>query len=143
MTLWVIDAQFHLANALRSVGIGLATAAWISVLTAHIQVPGDARAYFGVGATLLATAAAQVFWGTWPPSQTVVELLRSYERDILFAARELSGGDAEHARLLAARIAVCAAAALRKEQRMPADHRAWFRCLGRQASEARDQLQVQ
>jgi hypothetical protein len=142
MTVWVIDAQFHLANALRSVGVGLATAAWVSVLTAHIQLPGDVRIYVGVGLSLLATALAQLMWGRSPPSGNIVELLRTYDRDILLAAREASGGNPAHARQIVVWIAVCAAESLRREQRMPADQRAWFRCLGRQAREARDQLQV-
>ena len=39
MTIWVTDAQFHLAHALRSIGVGLATAAWVSVLTAQKSYP--------------------------------------------------------------------------------------------------------
>lgn len=143
MTLWVIDAQFHLANALRSVGVGLATAAWVSVLTAHIQLPGDIRIYVGVGASLLATALAQLLWGGWPPSRNVADLLRTYERDILAVAREEADNHPLRTRELAVKIAACATAEVRKGRRIPAEQRAWFRCLGRQAREARDQLQVQ
>ncbi len=136
MTAWVIDAQFHLASAARSVGVGLATAAWVSVLSAHVEVPSDARTYAGIGASLLATALAQFLSGR-PPSMDVVELLRLHERDILAVARELSPpGDPQTARRLAATIASRAAGALERNARVPSDRRAWFRALARETRQA-------
>jgi hypothetical protein len=121
--------MFHLATALRSVGVGLATAAWVSVLTAHIQLPTEARTYAGIGASLLAAAATHVLFGTRPPSMTVVELLRPLERDILAVAREHAAGDQEKVRYIAAALTARAAADIRHGRRLPGDRRAWFRAL--------------
>jgi hypothetical protein len=129
MRVWLDDSMFHLANALRSVGVGLATAAWVSVLTAHIQLPTDARTYAGIGASLLAAAATHLLFGTRPPSMTVVDLLQPLERDILAVAREHADGDAETIRFIAATLAVRAAADIRHGRRLPRDRRAWFRAL--------------
>lgn len=128
MTLWVIDAEFHLAHALKSVGVGLATAAWVSVLTAHLQLPADWRTYAGIGCSLLATAVAQVFLGR-PPSMDLVAVLRPLERDLLAVARELSQGDREAAQVVASKIAMHATTELQRNGTVPRDARAWFRSL--------------
>lgn len=128
MRLWVDDAMFHLANALRSVGVGLATAAWVSVLTAHVQLPADARTYAGIGASLFAAALTHLFFGSQPPSMTVVDLLKPMERDMLAVARERSA-DPEDVQFVAAALAARAAADIRHGRRVPRDRRAWFRAL--------------
>jgi hypothetical protein len=133
MRIWLDDAMFHLANALRSVGVGLATAAWTSVLSAHLQLPTDVRTYAGIGLSLFAAAATHVFFGARPPSMTVVELLQPLERDILAVARERAGGDGEAVRFLAARVAAQAAVGVRQGARLPRDRRAWLRSLAAQA----------
>ncbi len=60
MSSWASEAALHLAIAVRSVGIGLATAMWLSVLTAHLDLPADARTNIGIGGSALATVVAQV-----------------------------------------------------------------------------------
>jgi hypothetical protein len=124
--------MFHLANALRSVGVGLATAAWTSVLSAHVQLPTDVRTYAGIGLSLFAAAATHLLFGARPPSMTVVELLQPMERDILAVARERAGADPEIVRFLAASVAAHAAAAIRQGVRMPRDRRVWLRALAAQ-----------
>jgi hypothetical protein len=133
MRLWLDDGMFHLANALRSVGVGLATAAWTSVLSAHVQLPTDVRTYAGIGLSLFAAAVTHVIFGARPPSMTVVELLQPLERDILAVARERAGGDAETIRFLAATVAAHAAVGVRQGGRLPRDRRAWLRSLAAQA----------
>jgi hypothetical protein len=115
---------------LKSVGVGLATAAWVSVLTAHLQLPTDVRTYAGIGCSLLATAVAQVFLGR-PPSMDLLEVLRLLERDLLAVAREFcpTPGDPDAVRVVATRIAAQAATALQHSGRVPRDARAWFRAL--------------
>ena len=66
MNRWFTDAQLHLTTAARSVGVGLATAAWMSVVSAHLQLPSDARTYAGIGGSLVATAVAQLLSGRPP-----------------------------------------------------------------------------
>ena len=65
--LWLADAAYHLGHALRSVGCGLAAAAWASVVTAHLELSADLRAYIGIGALGAGVATAQLFGGR-PPS---------------------------------------------------------------------------
>lgn len=133
MRIWLDDGMFHLANALRSVGVGLATAAWTSVLSAHVQLPTDVRTYAGIGLSLFAAALTHIVFGARPPSMTVVELLKPLERDILAVARERAGGDPETVRFLAATVAAHAAAAVRQGVRVPTDRRVWLRSLAAQA----------
>jgi hypothetical protein len=140
MRVWLDDGMFHLANALRSVGVGLATAAWVSVLTAHVQLPAEARAYAGIGASLLAVALTQVFFGSRPPSMSVVELLRPLERDIVAVARERAAGDPETVRGMAASIAAQAAVCIRQGRRVPHDRRAWLRALAERAVSSCEEL---
>ena len=60
MNTWATEAALHLAIAIRGVGIGLATAMWLSVLTAHLDLPADARTNIGIGCSALATILAQL-----------------------------------------------------------------------------------
>jgi len=126
--------MFHLAQALRSVGVGLATAAWASVLTAHLQLSADLRTYAGIGASLLATALTQLLFGGRPPSMTVVDILQPIERDILAVAREQGKGDPEQVRYVAAHVVAQAAAGIRQGRKLPRDRRAWLRSLADQLS---------
>src|SRR5260221_2155278 len=43
--LWVEDLRFHLARALRVVGIGLVAVAWVSVIGSEAHQSSDTRAY--------------------------------------------------------------------------------------------------
>jgi hypothetical protein len=126
--------MFHLAQALRSVGVGLATAAWVSVLMAHLQVSTDVRTYAGIGASLLATALTQLLFGGPPPSMTVVDILQPIERDILVVAREQARGDPEQVRYVAAHVVAQAAARIRQGRRLPRDRRAWLRSLAQDSA---------
>ena|ERR1700687_569581 len=134
MRVWVEDLTFHLARALRVVGIGLAAVAWASVIGSEAQQPADTRAYVQVAAAILAVVIAQWFTSL-PPSATGVDLIRPFERDILAAARDRAGGDAERTRMLATRIATLAVVRIRRGGNLPSDRRAWFRALARLAGE--------
>ena len=128
MTLWVEDLKYHLAMALRTVGIGLAAVAWASVLGSEAQQSADVRAYAQVGAAVLSVCVAQ--WLTaLPPSTSVAQLLRPFARDILTVARERAGGDAERAQLVAGQVTALAAARIRRGANPPRDRRAWLRAL--------------
>lgn len=128
MTIWVEDLKYHLAMALRAVGIGLAAVAWASVLGSEAQLSADVRAYWQVGAAVVSVCIVQ--WLTvLPPSTSVVDLLRPFERDILAVARERAGGDAERAQQLTGRITALAAARIRRGGNLPRDRRAWLRAL--------------
>lgn len=129
MRIWLEDATFHMGAALRAVGVGLATAAWVSLLTAHIQLPTDARTYAGIGASLVATALTQILFGNRPPSMTVVDLLQPIERDILAVARERAAGDPEELRFVAAQVVAQAAVGIRHNRPLPRDRRAWLHSL--------------
>ena len=134
MRVWIEDFTFQLARALRVVGIGLATVAWASVIGSEAQQSADTRAYAQVAAAIVAVLVAQWFTGL-PPSATGVNLIRSFERDILAAARDRAGGDVERMRMLTARIAMLAVVRLRRGGNLPSDRRAWFRALARLAGE--------
>jgi hypothetical protein len=130
---WVEDLQFHLAMAMRAVGVGLAAVAWTSVLVSEAQQSGDVRNYALVGAALLSVLITQLFTAQ-PPSATVVDLLRPLERDIIAVARERAGGDEERLELLVTRVAMLAAARMQRGAVIPRDRRAWLRTLARLAS---------
>ncbi len=134
MRVWVEDLTFHLARALRVVGIGLAAVAWASVIGSEAQQSADTRAFLQVAAAVVAVLVAGWFTGS-PPSATGVDLIRSFERDILAAARDRTGGDVERMRMLAGRIAVLAVVRLRRGGNLPSDRRAWFRALAYLAGE--------
>ncbi len=128
MTIWVEDLKYHLAMAMRTVGIGLAAVAWASVLGSEAQQSADVRSYAQVGAAVLSVCIAQ--WLTaLPPSTSVAELLLPFERDILTVARERAGGGAERTQLIAGQIKALAAARIRRGGNLPRDRRAWLRAL--------------
>jgi hypothetical protein len=133
---WVEDVQFQLARALRTVGIALGAVAWTSVLASQAQQNSDVRAYAVVAAAIVGVLAGQWF-NRLPPSATVVELLRPFERDIITAARDRAGDDPERLQFLAARIATLAAVRIRRGGTVPRDRRAWFRTLARLAGDRR------
>ena len=132
MRVWVEDLKFHLGRAMRAAGVGLAAVAWASVLASEAQQTGDARSYLRAASATLGVVFAQWFTGL-PPSATIVDLLRPFERDILNAARERAGRDLERTELLAARIATLAVVRLRRGGHLPSDRRAWLRALARLA----------
>jgi hypothetical protein len=134
MRVWVEDFNFHFAHALRVVGIALAAVAWASVIGSEAQQSADTRAYALVVAAVVAVLVAQWFTRL-PPSATGVDLIRSFERDILAAARDRAGGDTERMHILAGRIAMLAVVRLRRGGTMPSDRRTWFRALARLAGE--------
>jgi hypothetical protein len=125
---WVEDFKFGLARALRAAGVGLAAVAWVSVLTSQAQQSGDLRSYAQVAAAIVCVCISQWFTRL-PPSATVVDLLRPFERDILAAARAQARGDDERLHFLAARITMLATVRLRRGGNLPTDRRAWFRSL--------------
>jgi hypothetical protein len=132
MRIWLEDFKYHVAIALRAVGIGLGVVAWASVLGSEAQQSADVRAYAQVGAAVLGVCITQ--WLTaLPPSASAQNLLRPFERDILAIARECAGGDPEQAKLLAARIAALAVERLDRGANLPHDRRAWLRALARLA----------
>jgi hypothetical protein len=131
---WIEDFNFHLARALRTVGIALAVVAWASVIGSEAQQSADTRAYAQVVVAVVAIVVAQWFTRL-PPSATGVDLIRPYERDILAAARDRAGGDVGRTHQLAARIAMLAIVRLRRGGDLPSDRRAWFRTLARLAGE--------
>jgi hypothetical protein len=130
MRVWLEDFKFHLAMALRVVGIGLAAVAWASVLSSEAQQNADVRSLAQVVAAIVSVCVAQLFTGR-PPSATIVDLVRPFERDILAVARERARGDPEQADFLTARIATLAAVRLRRGADLPRDRRAWLRVLAR------------
>jgi len=134
MRIWVEDFTFHLARALRVVGIALAAVAWASVIGSEAQQPADTRAYAQVAAAILAVVIAHWFTGL-PPSASGVDLIRPFERDILTAARDRAGGDPQQMHMLVARIAMLAVVRIRRGGSLPSDRRAWFRALARLAGD--------
>jgi hypothetical protein len=134
MRLWVEDFKYQLAMALRVVGIGLVAVAWASVLGSEFQLGADARTMTQVGAAILAVLVGQLLAGQ-PPSATIVDVLRPFERDILAVARERAQGDPDQADFLAARIAMLAAVRIRRGADLPRDRRAWLRALARLAGD--------
>jgi hypothetical protein len=127
------DIKFHLSRALRVVGVGLAAVAWASVLGSEAQQNADIRAYAQVATAILAVCITQWFTAP-PPSATLVDLLRPFERDIIAAARERAGGDLDRLKLLVTRIAALAAARIQQGADVPRDRRAWLRALARLAA---------
>ncbi len=128
MSVWIEDAKFLLANAMRSVWLGLVTVAWVSIFTAASGLPGETRTSLLVLAALVGVLAPQVLSGL-PPSIAVDGLLRQLEKDILAAARERAGGDLDAANTLAGKIAAEVADRIREGRNLPSDRRAWLRLL--------------
>jgi hypothetical protein len=134
MPLWLEDATFHFANALRGVGVALAAVLWASMLSLHLQWPAaNQRVYLLLGSLVLGALVTH-FFGGLPPSATVVDLLQPHERDMLAAARERAGGDPERMYFLAGRLAVHAAVSVAHGASVPKDRRAWFRALAQRIS---------
>jgi hypothetical protein len=133
MRVWVEDLTFHFACALRAVGIGLAAVAWASALSSEAQQSADIRTWVQVVAAIIGVCIAQWFMGL-PPSATVVDLLKPFERDILTVARDQARGDTTRMEFLFARIALLAAVRIRRGGNVPVrDRRAWLRELGQLA----------
>ncbi len=128
--MWAGDLAYYMARALRTVGVGLAAAAWASVLASEAQQYGDLRGYAIVVCAVVGVLVSQWFAGL-PPSALPVELVRGYERDIVAVARELARGDHALQHALVLRIATRAVARLREGSNVPKDRRAWFRLLAR------------
>jgi hypothetical protein len=135
MRVWVEDLQFYFAHSLRAVGVGLVAVAWASALSNAAQQNADVRTAVQVAAAIVAVCISQ--WLTsLPPSATVVDLLKPFERDILAVAREQAPGDSARIEFLAARIASLATVHIRRGATLPVrDRRAWFRALGRLADQ--------
>jgi hypothetical protein len=132
MRVWVSDLHYHLAMALRAVGVGLTAVAWASALGSEAQQSGDVRSYALVAAGGVAVLIVQ--WLTAPPpSFSVVELVRPLERDIVFVAREQARGDQDRLQRLVAEMALLAATRIRGGANLPRDRRAWLRALLRLA----------
>jgi hypothetical protein len=88
----------------------------------------------------VAAAIAGVFISQWftglPPSASVVDLLKPFEKDILAVAREQARSDTARMEFLVARIASLVAVRIRRGGNLPVrDRRAWLRALGRLADE--------
>jgi hypothetical protein len=132
LRVWVQDVKYQFAMALRAVGVALAAVGFASVLGSEAQQDADIRSYALVGTIIVVLVVAQ--WLTrLPPSATLVEVLRPFERDIVFVARERAGPDTEQLELLIARITALAAVRIRQGVNPPGDHRGWLRALLRLA----------
>jgi hypothetical protein len=130
--LWVEDFKFHLARALRAVGVALGAVAWVSVLGYEAQQSTEVRTYAIVATAVLGVCITQWFAGL-PPSARVVDVLRAFERDIIAVAREHAGGDARRLeRLLPAMVAL-AAVRIERIGGVPRDRREWLRAVARMA----------
>jgi hypothetical protein len=132
MRVWVEDLKFHMAMALRAVGVALAVVAFASVLGSEAQQSSDIRSYAQVGAAIVTLLVVQLLTFL-PPSATVAELLRPFERDIVAVAREGARGDSDRIDLLIARITALATVRIRQGANLPRDRRAWLRGLLRLA----------
>jgi hypothetical protein len=140
---WVEDFRFHVAMALRAVGLGIVVIAWAAVLGSEAQQGSDQRAYAEVGAAVLSLLV--VHWLTaLPPSATVTDLLRPLERDILAVARERARGDAALQAAYVAAVTELARERIRRGANVPRDRRAWVRALLRlaEANQACHELDV-
>ena len=143
MRVWVEDFKYHLAMALRAVGIGIAAVAWASALASEAQQVSDTRAYAEVAAACVCLLIVHLFTHL-PPSWTVSDLLKPLDRDIVAVARERSGGDAQLQAEYVAAIRALATERIRNGASVPRDRRGWVRGLSRlaEADKARDELQV-
>lgn len=143
MRLWLEDFKYHLAMAMRAVGVGLIAVAWASALASEAQQVNDARAYAEVAAVCVSLLIVHLLTQL-PPSWTVKDLLKPLDRDIVAVARERSGGDAQRQAEYVAAIRALATERIRHGANVPRDRRAWVRGLSRLAevNQARDQLEV-
>ena len=136
MRVWVEDVRYHLAMAMRAVGVALAAVAFASVLGSEAQQNADIRSYAQVATVIVVLMV--VHWLTrLPPSATLVDVLRPFERDIVTVARERAGQDPEHLRLLIARITALAAVRIRQGANPPGDRRGWLRAISAAAEDDR------
>jgi hypothetical protein len=132
---WVEDLKFDFARALRAVGVGLAAVAWASALGSEAQQSADARTALQVAAAIVGVGVSQWLTGL-PPSASLADVVRPFERDIRVVAREQSRGDVHQAEVLAGRITALAAARIHGGARVPVRaRRDWLRALGRLADD--------
>ena len=143
MRLWLEDFKYHLAMAMRAVGVGLIAVAWASALASEAQQVNDTRAYAEVAAVCVSLLIVHLLTQL-PPSWTVKDLLKPLDRDIVAVARERSDGDAQRQAEYVAAIRALATERIRHGANVPRDRRAWVRGLSRlaEANQARDQLEV-
>jgi len=141
--LWLEDFKYHLAMAMRAVGVGLIAVAWASALASEAQQVNDTRAYAEVAAVCVSLLIVHLLTQL-PPSWTVKDLLKPLDRDIVAVARERSDGDAQRQAEYVAAIRALATERIRHGANVPRDRRAWVRGLSRlaEANQARDQLEV-
>ena len=129
MRVWLEDFKYHSAMALRAVGVAIAVLASTSALVSEAQQSSDVRTYAAVAAAGLGLLVVHLLTRL-PPSATVVDLLRPFERDIVAVAREEATGDDEDDELRTiARIVAQAVIRIRHGGTLPADRRAWLRTL--------------
>ena len=143
MRVWLEDVRFHMAIALRAVGLGMVVVAWASVLGSEAQQGSELRAYAEVGAASLSLLVIHCLTSL-PPSATITDLLRPLERDILAVARERARGDAALQAACVRAITDLARERIRNGANVPRDRRAWVRALLRlaEANQARHELDV-
>jgi hypothetical protein len=134
MRLWVEDFTSCLGWALRVVGVALGLVAWASVLGSEGQLTADQKTAAVVLSATLGVIVVQLFFVHLPPSANVTRVVRSFERDVVAAAREVAGGDGQQMRDLTPRIALLAALSIARTGRVPRDRKTWLRTLGRLAS---------
>jgi hypothetical protein len=125
---WVEDLRFHFAMALRAVGVGLVSVAWLSTLSSEAQQASDPRTYLLVAAAVLSVLIVQICTPL-PPSATPTGLLRPLARDIEAVARERAGGDPNLKSAYVSAITALAADRLRAGANIPRDRRRWLRTL--------------
>lgn len=132
MRIWVEDLKYHVAMAMRAVGLGVVVVAWASALASEAQQVSDLRSYAEVAAAVVTVLAIQALT-LLPPSARVVDLLKALERDITAVARERSSGDKSRAEDWSERIREQAARRIRAGANVPRDRRRWLRALSRLA----------
>jgi len=132
MRVWLADFRFHLAMALRAVGVGLVAVAWASALTSEAQQVSDTRAYIQVAAALVSLVVVHLLTHL-PPSWTGAGLLEPMERDITAVAREQAAGDSARQAEYAVALRALATERIRHGANVPRDRRAWLRGLLRLA----------
>ena len=127
MPVWLQDLKFHVAVAIRSVGVGLMAVAWTSSLTAPAPVPADFRVFLILAAALVGIVASQLLTGR-PPSLSARVLLQPYEKDLVAVAKAQAPSDPQ--RLLDA-LARYVVRTFRVRGALPADHRTWLGLVAR------------
>jgi len=133
--LWVEDLTFYLGRVLRVVGVAMAVVAWASVLGSEAQASADLRTAAIVLSAIGAVLIVHLFFVGLPPSSRLVEVVRSLERDLVAAAREVAGRDAERLQDVVARMAALASVRISRSGNVPRDRRAWLTLLARLAAQ--------